>query len=210
MPPTVEPAITIIPVIDLKHGLAVRAVGGRRDAYAPIKTPLSATADPVDVARGLLGAIPADTLYIADLDGIEGRGADRASVRRLRAALGGTELWVDAGFAGEVQVRQFLKEGLGRPVLGSESQTSSDLVQALKDDAVLSLDFRGDAFIGPAALLDDVSTWPQNVIVMTLARVGTAAGPDLERLKSIKRQAPHARLYAAGGLRGPEDLPALM
>jgi phosphoribosylformimino-5-aminoimidazole carboxamide ribotide isomerase len=210
MPPTEERSISVVPVIDLKHGLAVRAIGGQRDAYAPIKTPLSATADPVDVARGLLGSIAAETLYVADLDAIEGRGPDRSSVRRLRAALTGTELWVDAGFAQEAQVKQFLEEGIGKPVLGSESQTSADLVQAFKDEAVLSLDFRGDTFIGPPALLDDPSIWPPNVIVMTLARVGTSAGPDVEKLTRIKSRAPHARVYAAGGLRGPEDLPALV
>ena len=44
--------------------------------------------------------------------------------------------------------------------------------------------------------------WPERVIVMTLARVGGDAGPDMDRLLQIKRRAPDARLYAAGGLRG--------
>ena len=44
----------IIPVIDVRHGLAVRAVRGDRSNYRPIVTPLSASADPVDVVRGYM------------------------------------------------------------------------------------------------------------------------------------------------------------
>ena len=58
----------IIPVIDLRGGLVVRARAGDRDAYAPIVTPLARTAEPAAVARGLLAASPGDILYLADLD----------------------------------------------------------------------------------------------------------------------------------------------
>jgi phosphoribosylformimino-5-aminoimidazole carboxamide ribotide isomerase len=44
------------------------------------------------------------------------------------------------------------------------------------------------------------------VIVMTLARVGGNAGPDMDRLEKIKRRVPDVMLYAAGGLRGVSDL----
>jgi phosphoribosylformimino-5-aminoimidazole carboxamide ribotide isomerase len=201
--------VEIIPVIDLRHGQVVRARAGDRDKYAPIVTPLSATSDPVDVARGLLGAVKAQRLYIADLDGIEGRGGDMASIRRIADAFPCVSLWIDAGVATEAAARAMLAENLGRLVLGSESQADTTLVRALGNDAVLSLDFRGDAFAGPDALRDDPTIWPGQIIVMTLARVGMATGPDIERLQAVRRQAPQSRIYAAGGLRGPEDLPPL-
>jgi phosphoribosylformimino-5-aminoimidazole carboxamide ribotide isomerase len=199
-------AIDIIPVIDLRHGLVVRAKAGDRAHYAPIVTPLSATADPVDVAHGLLAAVPARRLYVADLDAIEGRGSDTGNLRRLAAACPSTELWVDSGFAADADLTAFLDSGLGRPVLGSESQQDADLFARWRDHVVLSLDFRGEGFIGPQALLDDSASWPEYVIVMTLARVGTGAGPDTKRLASIKARAPNSRVHAAGGLRGPDDL----
>ena len=46
------------------------------------------------------------------------------------------------------------------------------------DGFVLSLDFRGETFLGPQGLLDDAALWPHRVIVMTLARVGGGEGPD--------------------------------
>ncbi len=65
-------------------------------------------------------------------------------------------------------------------------------------------------FQGPAALLDNSALWPSRVIVMTLARVGSHEGPDLARLSEIVGKAGGAhRVYAAGGLRGAEDLASL-
>ncbi len=48
----------IIPVIDVRHGQAVRAVRGDRSNYRPIVTPLAASADPLEVARGYLRLFP--------------------------------------------------------------------------------------------------------------------------------------------------------
>ena len=197
----------IIPVIDLKGGVAVRARMGERASYAPIESPLSRSSDPVDVARGYLGLHGFRRIYVADLDGIEGRGRDDRMLVRLRAAFPDIELWVDNGLQDEPACRAWLRQGLGRLVLGSESQSDETLPGRL--GAVLSLDFRGESFIGPPRLLDDAGLWPDEVIVMTLARVGSGLGPDLVRLEAVRHKAPRARVYAAGGVRDAVDLAAL-
>ena len=74
---------------------------------------------------------------------------------------------------------------------------------------VLSLDFRGEAFQGPAEILAEPALWPRRVIMMTLARVGSGAGPDLERLAAIRSIAQSREIYAAGGVRDAADLKAL-
>ncbi|HEY9057574.1 MAG TPA: HisA/HisF-related TIM barrel protein, partial [Aurantimonas sp.] len=74
---------------------------------------------------------------------------------------------------------------------------------------ILSLDFKGDAFLGPPEILRDASLWPDQVIVMTLSRVGSGAGPDLDRLGAIVARAEGRAVFAAGGVRGPEDVEAL-
>jgi phosphoribosylformimino-5-aminoimidazole carboxamide ribotide isomerase len=200
----------VVPVLDLRGGVVVRARAGERERYAPIVTPLSPGAAPADVARGLLSAWPARRLYVADLDAIvDGTPPDLAAMRAIAAACPGVELWVDAGFSTQAGVDAFLAAGLGRPVLGSESQADETLVRRLAGRAVLSLDSRDGLPLGPASLHEDASTWPPEVIVMTLARVGSGAGPDLAGLRALKARAPDIAFYAAGGLRGPEDLPAL-
>jgi phosphoribosylformimino-5-aminoimidazole carboxamide ribotide isomerase len=198
----------IIPVLDLKGGMVVRARMGRRDQYRPIETPLSPTSDPVDVACGLLSIHPFKTLYIADLDAIEGTGDHRVVLMRLKAAFPQVTLWVDNGIADRGDAAVWLDAGLGHLVLGSETQADVALVRDFAADhrITLSLDFRGPAFQGPPALLTEPTCWPQRVIVMTLARVGSGAGPDLERLAAIRDLASGKRVYAAGGVRDAADL----
>jgi len=197
----------IIPVIDLKGGLVVRARMGQRDQYRPIETPLSPTSHPADVVQGLMSVFPFRTLYVADLDAIEGTGENDAVLGRLRAAFPRLAFWVDNGLAEADAAR--LDDG--HLVLGSEAQRDAALVASLKHDprVILSLDFRGDRFIGPPALLDTPDLWPQRVIVMTLARVGSGAGPDIERLSQVRECAGDRRIYAAGGVRNGDDLAAL-
>jgi HisA/HisF family protein len=201
----------IIPVIDLKNGTVVRARMGQRDQYRPIETPLSSSSDPEDIVRGLLSIYPFQTLYVADLDAIAGIGDNQHAFAGLRETFPRLMLWVDNGVGELSRALDWLSRGSDNLVLGSETQTSIVPVRKLSRDprVVLSLDFRGDEFLGPPELLGDVSCWPSRVIVMTLARVGSGAGPDLVRLAAIRAAAPDLRIYAAGGIRGLADLAAL-
>jgi phosphoribosylformimino-5-aminoimidazole carboxamide ribotide isomerase len=199
----------IIPVIDLKGGLVVRARMGQRDQYRPIVTPLSPTSVAEDVVKGLLSVFAFRSLYVADLDAIERTGDNDAALVRLTAAFPGLAFWLDNGAAEAGAARARLEQV--DLVLGSEAQRDAALLASLRHDprVILSLDFRGDAFIGPPSLLDTPDLWPQRVIVMTLARVGSGAGPDIARLSSIQKRAGHCRIYAAGGVRNGDDLAAL-
>lgn len=203
--------MNIIPVLDLRGGAVVRAQSGERHRYRPIVTPLSPTSDPVDVTRGLLSVHPFTTFYLADLDGIEATGNNDRALHRLRAEFPALAFWVDNGVADVAAANRWLDGGLGDLVIGSESQKDLALARHLAghDRVVLSLDFRGDAFQGPPALLDDPAAWPRRLIVMTLARVGSGAGPDLDRLGAVRHAAPDRAIHAAGGVRDGADLAAL-
>ena len=74
----------------------------------------------------------------------------------------------------------------------------------------MSLDYRGNDLLGPGEIWNKPQLWPARVIVMDLARVGTNAGPELDRLEKVKRRAPKAKIYAAGGVRDSSDLKRLM
>jgi HisA/HisF family protein len=201
----------VIPVLDLKGGLVVHARMGMRSDYAPIKTPLSPTSEPKQVARGLLSFFPFKAFYVADLDAIERRGDNSRALRELRAEYPNLAFWVDTGIADLRDAEPWLEADLGHLVLGSETQRDSELIRHLCRDtrAILSLDFRGDAFQGPISLLNDTNTWPEKIIVMALARVGSASGPDMNRLTDIKSRALTRQVYAAGGVRDVNDLALL-
>lgn len=206
------PGFEIIPVIDLMGGRVVHARGGDRDAYRPLASPLVAGASsaPEDVVRGLLGLHRFGGLYIADLDAIRKHGGGHLeTIRALARRFPELDLWVDAGFAAGRACRAFLRGGLGRLVLGSESQADADLLTEIAADprVVLSLDLRGAERLGPAALFERPELWPERVIVMTLAAVGSGAGPDLGRLAEVLAlSGPARRVYAAGGVRDARDL----
>jgi HisA/HisF family protein len=203
-------AMDVIPVIDLKDGLVVLARRGERERYAPIETPLARTSDPVDVARGLLSVHAFRTLYVADLDAIARAGDNRGTLGRLKAAFPEMSLWVDSGIADAAAAEAWLGERPDHLVIGSEVQSDPTLARrfAHHPRTVLSLDFR-DTFLGPPDLLDDVSCWPDTVIVMTLTRVGSGAGPDVQRLDAILAAAGPRDVFAAGGVRDRADLVTL-
>lgn len=201
----------VIPVIDLKGGRVVRARMGQREKYQPIVTPLSATSHPLDVARGLLSLYPFQSLYIADLDAIERRGENAAAIDRLNAAFPDVMIWVDNGIAERDAADRWLASGQGRLVIGSEAQCDGRVARHFVDNdrVALSLDFRGASFQGPTELLVNPGFWPRRVIVMTLERVGSEAGPDLGRISHIGSVASGRKMYAAGGVRGIDDVSAL-
>jgi phosphoribosylformimino-5-aminoimidazole carboxamide ribotide isomerase len=208
-----EPMFEVIPAIDLCGGAVVRARKGLRQFYEPIVTPLARSSAPHDVITGLLNLHPFQKFYIADLDRIEKRGNNEQSLEELRMAFPVLAFWVDAGISDAAEARAWLGRHDGAHlVLGSETLESHAVLEdlALVGRALLSLDHRGDDLLGPGEIWNKPQLWPARVIVMDLARVGTNAGPKLDRLEKVKRRAPTAKIYAAGGVRDSSDLKRLM
>lgn len=200
----------VIPVLDLLRGNVVRAQAGRRAEYRPLMSPLCNSSRAEEVIRAFRRLHPFPVVYIADLDAIQRTGDNRGVVEALRAGFPDLELWVDAGIATPDDWLPWRSRGV-RPVIGSESQTGRATAEMLlaalaPDNPVLSLDFMGGRFLGPAELLREPGLWPERVIVMTLDRVGENAGPDLNRLSELHRLVPGKQLFAAGGVRDGADL----
>jgi phosphoribosylformimino-5-aminoimidazole carboxamide ribotide isomerase len=201
----------IIPVIDLKGGIVVHARMGRRELYRPIQTPLARSSNPIDVVAGVMSIYSFATFYIADLDAIGGGGSNHATIVKIKQAFPQVTFWLDNGIANIDLAEKWLRQDLGYLVLGSETQADMTIVDRFSEDprVVLSLDFREAEFQGPSALLTQADRWPSRVIVMTLDRVGSRSGPDMERLRAIKTAAKARTTYAAGGVRDAADLRSL-
>lgn len=202
----------VIPVIDLRAGRVVRAVAGRRDQYKPLSGPLCTSSDPLDVVAALRRVRPFALFYLADLDAIQDGGDNRAVVTELLAAFPSVAYWLDAGFGEPRRALSWPLSGRLRPVLGSESQCDAASFRALcrrlaDRRPLLSLDFRDGEFLGPGELLSQPESWPEEVILMRLDRVGVGQGPDAT-LPAAAGQA-RRRWYAAGGVRDEADLRAL-
>ena len=203
----------IVPVLDLKGSQVVHARAGDRARSQPIHTPLAAGSEPAAVLDGLLSLAPFHRVYIADIDAIEGQGDHRAVVAELARRYPDVEFWLDGGFADAHDAAAACAERVA-PVLGSESLPDAaaleDAVRRLgRGHCVLSLDYRGQRFVGPAAIEASAALWPDHIIAMTLSRVGSGAGPDLARLAALRQNAGTRQLFAAGGVRDIDDLARL-
>lgn len=186
-------------------GLVVRARGGRRTHYRPLIGPLSPDADPVALAGRFREVFGADTLYLADLDAIMGRGNNHAVLRAIARAEPTLALWVDAGLGDRDALSAFTASCPGRPVIGSETLIDLQLLGSAPN-ALLSLDFKGDSLLGPAALWPAIEADGRDLILMSLHRIGGDLGPDWPLLQSLQRRLPHGRHHVAGGVRDRDDL----
>jgi phosphoribosylformimino-5-aminoimidazole carboxamide ribotide isomerase len=212
----------IIPVLDLKNGLVVRAAGGRRDEYQPIVSRLVDGATPGAVAAALTAAFRPRELYVADLDAIAGAPPAILTYDEFRQP--GIALWVDAGVREARDAEALAAAGVDGIILGLESVRGPEVARAairtLGPGRVLfSLDLRGRALLGDfdawgvghKAPLDlarkVVDTGVRRIIVLDLARVGGGQGTGTGSLcRSLTSAFPDLEVFAGGGVRGPEDV----
>ena len=203
--------MNLIPVIDIMGGRVVHARRGKRSRYQPLVSTLCQSSRPQDVVAALQNLHSFHTLYIADLDAIRGTGDNLKTILRINHEFTDLRIWLDNGIRVVADLTRCLDLGIARPVIGSETLHHIDPLLSIKDTAsdhqpILSLDYIGDRFLGPAQLETQAELWPRKVILMTLSRVGSHRGPALEKLHHLRQSSPRTELYAAGGIRNADDL----
>jgi phosphoribosylformimino-5-aminoimidazole carboxamide ribotide isomerase len=203
--------VEIIPVIDVMAGQVVHALRGQRQAYEPIKSPLSPDPCPISVVRGLLQLGNFKTVYVADLDALMGLSPQTAAIQHLAAAFPHLHFWMDHGLPPMQRETDFTCEQVVS-VIGSESMTEKTLVELdlTGRPYILSLDFRDGQLVGPGSILKTVDLWPGRVILMNLSRVGSFDGPDFSEAARFIERYPEHHFVSAGGIRHGRDLDELL
>jgi phosphoribosylformimino-5-aminoimidazole carboxamide ribotide isomerase len=196
----------IIPVIDLKDGIVVHARQGNREQYQAINTELCQSPDIFEVIEAFLSVHNFNTFYIADLNAIIDQGDHSRLITGVLMRFPHITFWIDRGY--QTYDPPAVHFGNALPVLGSESYRNETLsgIKAYKSKFILSLDYSRSDALGPESLFFDSSLWPEHIIIMTLERVGSGQGPDLEKLTEFCRQYPDKNFIAAGGIRNKQDL----
>ncbi|MBM3202519.1 nickel transporter [Candidatus Woesearchaeota archaeon] len=196
----------IIPVIDLKEGLAVHAREGHREHYRPLVSRLCSSPEPCEVLRGLLELYSFSTIYLADLDALGGKPAQERLIDALGRHFAGVGFWVDQGLP--LRPPDTFAQGYFSLIAGSESLEYDNLsmLPEAGNQLILSLDFMNGVFMGPEALLTHPAWWPKRVILMNLSHVGSQKGPDFERMADLMARHPGHDFIAAGGVRHEADL----
>jgi phosphoribosylformimino-5-aminoimidazole carboxamide ribotide isomerase len=195
----------LIPVIDLKGGVVVKAIAGRRKDYQPIRSHLFEGASPSVALEGILRAGHFPTVYIADLDRLMGVGSQHDQIDALVRSVPGVEFWVDSGWPDR---RGPLWPPNMKPVIGTESFEKGEIPKSLgsSDEWILSLDFMASELIGPPAILSMSEKWPRKVIVMSLGAVGRQLGPDFDLLSRLQSRNSQTQFFLAGGVRNLSDV----
>ena len=211
----------ILPVLDVRGGQAVHAIGGDRANYRPIQSRFGTGSDPLALGLAYWERLGLQELYLADLDAIAGNGPNVGLIDAL--ALEGIFVWVDAGVRDGTEAIELWRAGADQIIVGSETilgaEVLGQVVEALGRDSIsFSLDHRGGR-----PLLAEGARWPGEglleiveavidvgvlrVILLDLARVGGGAGlGDLDWLASVSRTWPEIQFGVGGGVRGQGDV----
>ena len=213
----------LIPVMDLRDGLAVHAIKGKREQYRPVTGMLADTADPLDVARAFHEKLGLSELYIADLNAIQGHGHHQALISRL-AQESGMKLIVDAGAANVASALQVLDAGASQVIIGAETLPTWEMALAIcaaidPRHLIFSLDMRSGQVLSrcpqlaaskPAEVLGLLyrANW-REVILLDLSRVGTGTGVDRALVAEARHMFPQLMLLAGGGVRDANELASL-
>jgi phosphoribosylformimino-5-aminoimidazole carboxamide ribotide isomerase len=210
----------VVPVIDLKEGVVVRGVSGRREEYRPIVSRLVGEPTPRAVARAFADQFGFREVYVADLDAIAGRSPNLAAYEQIADC--GLTLWIDAGVSKADDAKRLPPANI---IVGLESLASPDelsrLVESLgANHIIFSLDLKvgrpitriaaWSAADSESIVSDVVARGIHRSIVLDLADVGVGRGTGtLDLVRRLRNSHPQLEITAGGGVRGLEDLKQL-
>ncbi len=213
--------VRIIPVLDVRQGVVVHGVAGQRADYRPIKSVLTPSTAPREVAHAFRTHLGVTELYLADLDALAGQPPAVDLYRSLHAD--GARLLVDAGLRRARDVDALMTVDNLAIVAALETLDSPaalrQMVHALGERLLFSLDLKeGVPLSGTNAWGVDPWTIVQKVldlgvrrlILLDLSRVGVGQGTGTEELcRRLSRTATGVEVIAGGGVRDKTDLEVL-
>lgn len=203
----------IIPVLDIMNGMAVSGKSGERENYRPLETVFSDTPDPVSIALSLK-AMGAGSVYIADLDAIEGKGHNLDVVGRVNHVL---PVILDAG-VNDSQTFGFFLEHASMVVAATETLSSFEELEEIirrypPSRTVISVDvkdmelYSAGIDLGLEELRDRLLGMETgDIILLDISSVGTGAGFNRELLEVFRPLID--RIVPGGGVL-PEEIPEL-
>jgi len=207
----------VIPAIDLKNGLCVRLLQGRKSEMTVYNE------DPVAVAREFAAA-GAEMIHVVDLDGAfaEGESPNRAVVRQIIKAVD-----VPIEFGGGIRtiedVRQLCDAGVTRVVVGTMAAEQPDMLVKFVDEFPEKICVGIDARDGRVMTRGWETATPlmavdlarsvaecsvERIIYTDIARDGALVGPNIEQTLAVA-EAANVRVTASGGVSSLDDIKRL-
>lgn len=209
--------MVIIPAIDLKNGLCVRMLQGRKSEMTVYNE------DPIEVAREFAAA-GAQMIHVVDLDGAfsETDSPNRAVVKRIVEAVD-----VPIEFGGGVrsleEMQRLCDAGVARVVLGTVAAEApsklKDFVNSFGSKICVGIDARdgrvmtrGWETATPLMAIDLARSVAEcgieRIIYTDIARDGALVGPNIQQTIAVA-EAANVRVTASGGVSSLEDIKRL-
>jgi phosphoribosylformimino-5-aminoimidazole carboxamide ribotide isomerase len=216
--------IRVVPVLDLRQGVAVHARGGRRDLYEPVASRFGRGENPVELARAIRDDLRLDTFYIADLDAIVTGVPQLGLLERL--AESGLITWVDVGIRSLKDAETLRSAGVSCVIAATETVPGREcLAEIAAKVAPEALIFGLDQRDG-LPLLASGSSWRErdaiglvrdarslgirHVLILDVARVGSGRGVGNEGLiEALACQFPDLEIAVGGGVSDVDGLRSL-
>lgn len=206
----------VIPAIDLKDGRCVRLRQGDMAAE-------TVYSDDVRAVAGRWQEQGADLIHVVDLNGaVDGKPRNLPQIEAVMKAVG-VNVQVGGGIRSIETVRQYLRAGVSRVVLGTAALTErAFLDQACREfprRIVLGLDARNGnvavkgwtevSDVRAVDLLKELSGFAFGAVIYTdIARDGMLSGPNMPALEEIVAFSPFP-VIASGGISKIDDLLAV-
>ena len=209
-----NPALELLPAVDVKDGQAVRLVQGelaRETIYG----------DPLEVALDFQSA-GAKWLHLVDLDAAFGRGNNAELLARVVGALD-IKVELSGGIRNDETLARALATGCTRVNLGTaameDPEWTSRVVAQYGDRIAVGLDVRGHTLAARGWTKEGGDLYEAlerldrdgcaRYVVTDVERDGTLTGPNLELLKSVCA-ATDRPVVASGGISSLADIAALV
>ena len=191
--------IIVIPVLDIMNGVVVHAIAGEREKYKPyVDSTLCNTPNP-DCFLDRFSRMGFQSVYIADLDSIMGRGSNQWIIDH--AIEMGFTVYADVGRAG-IQLRD--NDRL-KHVIGTEYLLYPSELSLVKNRiASLDMEYENVKFTNSLINIREVAPiltnlTPSELLIINLKFVGTMRGINKHVIELV-RQYYDGKLYVGGGL----------
>jgi len=207
----------VVPVLDMKHSVAVHGVKGQRDKYAPVSCNWCSDGDVLQLVNGYQSLLGLDDLYVADLDAITEGTPSIDVYLKIKEAVRG-RIMIDAGLTSLQAFHDLESHDFAEIILGTESVPSlavfRDIITANRNDTIISFDVKNGQVLSPIKKLASAgidgafhaieALNPGAIIFLDLTNVGAKIGvnPVAKRLVD----ASSIPVFLGGGIKSANDL----
>jgi len=204
--------VLVIPAVDVLDGKVVRLLRGSFSEVTVYGD------DPVAVGIAWMES-GANLIHLVDLEGARSGRPDRSLWDRFAAA--GIPFQVGGGIRDLGTARSALDSGAARVVLGTAAVWSPEILAEIGSPArvIAAIDVSdgealGEGWSGKGLGLEAVLTGlranrVERMLVTSISRDGTMAGPDLSLIEKVRTLASDMALIASGGVGHLSDLQTL-